>query len=170
MTVGSTGPVATSAASNTTTAVFVPSERTTAIREPSGDQDGKPNWALLVSETRCDDPSVATIERDPSVSWTAIEPDDAIGWSADPETAGPRLAGAPLAWALADVVALGETAALADGAAEGDGVGLAQPATTIARMAAQATPRFDLIGQRYAPYLPSDARGAPSMSRVDRQL
>jgi len=60
-------------------------------------------------------------------------------------------------------VALGETAALADGAAEGDGVGLAQPATTIARMAAQATPRFDLIGQRYAPYLPSDARGAPSM-------
>jgi hypothetical protein len=60
-------------------------------------------------------------------------------------------------------VALGETAALADGAAEGDGVGLAQPATTIARMAAQAISRFDLIGQRYAPYLPSDARGAPSM-------
>src|SRR4029078_12931120 len=103
MTVGSTGPVAASAASNTTTARFVPSERTTATREPSGDQDGKPNWPLLVSETRCDEPSVATIERDPSVSWTAIEPDDAIGGRADAQTAAQRLTRGPAGIARAAV-------------------------------------------------------------------
>lgn len=129
--------------------------------EPSGDHDGKPNWPLLVSASTRDDPSVATIASDPSVSWTAIEPVEAIGRPAEAEPAGAGLVGAPLACSLADAAAVGDTAAdVVSG--EGEGVGLAQPATRIARMTNQAMHRFDLIGQRYACTLPSDVRRRPS--------
>lgn len=158
-TVGSAAPVVASAASKTTTALFVPSERTTAICEPSGDHDGKPNCPLRVSDRTRDDPSVATIESDPSVFWTAIDPVEAIGWPTDAEPAGTRLAIPPLGSPV-DTAELADAAGLADGAYDGEGGGVAQPATKIARITLRATPRDDLIGQRYASHLPADAPGS----------
>lgn len=110
-----------SGASKTTTAVFVPSDRTAAIRDPSGDHVGKPYMPSEVSSRRVDVPSAATTEIEPSPARTAIEPVDPIG-----PTDGGTL-GSALATSLAD----GEGGA-PEGAALGDGWELAQAAASSA--------------------------------------
>jgi hypothetical protein len=115
----------------------------TAMRDPSGDQLGKPNAPPAASARGLDDPSVSTIESELSAARRAIEPVDAIGWSIGSEVAGDGLAGgldvAPLAAALAG------GRVLVDAASDGEGLGLPQPATRTARTTLEAMPRWDLI-------------------------
>jgi hypothetical protein len=96
-----------------------------------------------------------------------MEPLDAMGRPAEAEPAGAALpggrtaAGLPAGRALAstsiEAEGLAGEAAVGDGADDGGGVGLAQPTTRIATMTRGTLPRCDLIGQRYASHLPSDA-------------
>jgi hypothetical protein len=119
MTVG-VGAVPPVGASKTTTEVMVPSERTAAIRDPSGDQVGKPYLPSDVSSTSVEVPSASMTEIEPSSARTAIEPVDPIG-ALEVDAAGTGL-DAP----LAD----GEEAAVTDGAALGEGVGVPQAAAS----------------------------------------
>jgi hypothetical protein len=65
--------------SKTTTTVFVPSDRTAAMRDPSGDHVGNPYIPSEVSSRGVEAPSDATTEIEPSSARTAIEPVDPIG-------------------------------------------------------------------------------------------
>ena len=121
-----------SGASNTTTTVFVPSDRTAAIRDPSGDQVGNPYMPSDVSSRTVDVPSAATTEIEPSPARTAIEPLDPMA------PAGAGDAGDALATPLAE--AEGEDTAT-DGAALGDGVVLPQAAARSAVTAIARTGR-----------------------------
>jgi hypothetical protein len=56
-----------------------------------------------------------------------------------------------------DAAGLADEAVVGEGVDDGEGAGLAQPATRIARMTRGTLPRCDLIGQRYASHLPTDA-------------
>jgi hypothetical protein len=110
--------------------VFVPSDRTAAILDPSGDQVGNPYIPSDVSSRRVELPSAATTEIDPSSARTAMEPVDPIG-PPDAAELGAAL-GAPLAEA---------EGVTADRAALGDGVVVAQAAARSAVTAIARTGR-----------------------------
>ena len=134
-----------------------PADRITAMREPSGDQLGKPNAPPAASASGRDDPSVSMIDSELSPASSAMDPVDASGWSIAMEVAGD-----PLDDGLFDG-ADDDAGADADGlaGADGGGVGPAQAAVNMPRTTHQITP-LDLIGQRYAADVPADAIAAVS--------
>jgi hypothetical protein len=86
-------------ASNTTSDVSVPLDRTAAIRDPSGDHVGNPKLPSASPDKAADRPPASMIDNEASWLRTAIDPDAAIGRSATIEVVG-SAAGLDVAIAL----------------------------------------------------------------------
>ena len=148
MTFGAVLSALESGASNMTTDVCVPSERTAAMCEPSGDQVGNPYKPSEVSSRATRLPSGRITDSELSAARRAIRP-------AAPTGAIDRAGELELPGGLDDGLAEAPPAADEDSEGIGEGAGLPH-APTSSRTTDSAAPPVHLIVQRYARHRPVD--------------